>query len=108
MRTCGDFRLTLNTSIQADWYPLPSTEDLFAFLAEGKLFSKVNFSDAYLQIELDEESKQCIVINTHNIKVFSNITDYLFGVSFAVGLFQNTIERVIQGLPGVFAYLDDV
>ena len=35
VRTCGDFRLTLNPSIQADWYPLPSTEDLFAFLAAG-------------------------------------------------------------------------
>ena len=31
-----------------------------------------------------------------------------FGVSFAVGIFQNTIERVIQGQPGVFAYLHDV
>ena len=39
VRACGDFRLTLNPSIRADWHPLPPTKDLFAFLAgEARYF----------------------------------------------------------------------
>lgn len=31
-----------------------------------------------------------------------------FGVSIAPGLFQSTIQRLLQGLPGVVPYFDDV
>ena len=48
VRTCRDFRFIPNLSEQADWYPLPSTEDLFLVLAESKLLSKTNHTDTYL------------------------------------------------------------
>ena len=67
---------------------------------------KIDLSDAYLQFELDDESKQYVVINTH--KGLFKCNRLPCGVSFAVALFQSIIERVIQGLPGVFAYLDDI
>ena len=39
-----------------DTYPLPF-EDIFASLAGGTVFSKLDLTHAYLQILLDEESK---------------------------------------------------
>ena len=65
IRICGDFKLTLNRVCKVDRYPIPKIEDLFAKLSGGVLFSKIDLSQAYQQLELDEESKQFTVINTH-------------------------------------------
>ena len=41
-----------------DQYPLPSTEDLFATLAGLQVFSKIDLSHSYQQVELDEDSQK--------------------------------------------------
>jgi len=40
-------------------------QELFQALNGGSKFTKLDFTDAYLQIELNEESKKMVVINTH-------------------------------------------
>ena len=47
-----------------DKYPIPQVEDLLATLAGGRVFSKINLSQAYQQLPLDEESQKLVVINT--------------------------------------------
>ena len=47
-----------------DKYPIPKVEDLFAKLAGGKTFTKLDLSQAYQQLPLDKESKKYVVINT--------------------------------------------
>jgi len=64
VRICGDFKVTVNTASRLDAYPIPRVEDLFAKLSGWKSYSKLDLSQAYLQLELDEESKNCVVINT--------------------------------------------
>ena len=39
-------------------FPLPHPEELRAALAGGKIFSKVDLADAYLQLEDDPESQK--------------------------------------------------
>ncbi|XP_003381425.1 conserved hypothetical protein [Trichinella spiralis] len=51
----------------ADWYPLPSNKDFFATLSGGTVFSRLDLSDAYLKIEMEETAKKCLVINTHKV-----------------------------------------
>ena len=51
-RLCGDYKLTINPALNVNQYPLPKTEDLFAALAGGKLFTRLDISQAYLQIKL--------------------------------------------------------
>ena len=46
-------------------FPLPYPEDLRAALAGGKIFSKVDLADAYLQLEVDPESRKYLVLSTH-------------------------------------------
>ena len=43
-----------------DTYPLPKAEDLFATLAGGVSFTKLDLSHAYQQIVLDELSKELV------------------------------------------------
>ena len=64
VRICGDFKQTINPVSTLDKYPIPKVEDLFSTLAGGKIFSKIDLSQAYQQLPLAEESKQYVIINT--------------------------------------------
>ena len=50
LRLCGDFKLTVNRASKLDTYPIPKIEDLFAQLAGGKSFSKLDMAQAYQQL----------------------------------------------------------
>ena len=65
VRICGDYKVTLNPCLDVDQHPLPKPEELFATLSGGQQFSKMDLSQAYLQFELDEESKNLVTLNTH-------------------------------------------
>ena len=54
VRICGDFKQTVNPVAKLDKYPIPRVEDLFVKLAGGKAFTKLDLSQAYLQLPLDE------------------------------------------------------
>ena len=62
---CGDYKVTINQAIKMDTHPQPKIEDLFASLAHGKTFSKLDLAQAYLQVPLEEASKRYVTINTH-------------------------------------------
>ena len=106
VRICGDFRQTINPVSKLDRYPIPKVEDLFTVLANGKSFTTIDLSHAYQQLPLDESSRQYVVVNTH--KGLFRYTRLPFGISSAPGIFQRVIESIIQGIPGVVAYLDDI
>ena len=106
VRICGDYKLTVNKAAKVDKYPLPRTEDLFAQLAGAKVFTKLDLSQAYQQMLLDDDSKKLVVINTHRGLFAYNRLPY--GVSSAPGIFQRRMEALLQGLPGVFCFLDDI
>ena len=62
---CGDYKVTVNQALAMDQYPLPKPDDLFATLAGGKVFTKLDLSQAYLQLRFDEKSATYVTINTH-------------------------------------------
>ena len=53
VRICGDHKVSVNRVAKRDKYPLPLIDDLFASLAGGERFTKLDLSQAYQQIELD-------------------------------------------------------
>ena len=106
VRICGDFKLTANTATKMEVFPLPRVEELFASLAGGQQFSKLDLSQAYHQLELTEESQPVLTVNTH--KGLYQYQRLPFGVASAPAIFQRTMENVLQGIPNVCAYLDDI
>lgn len=106
VRICGDFRLTVNPVSKLDQYPIPKIEDLFATLARGEKFTKLDLSQAYQQLTLDDSSQEYVVINTH--KGLFKYTRMPYGISSAPGIFQRTMEVLLQGIPGVTVYIDDI
>ena len=106
VRICGDYKLTVNQAAKTDSFPLPRIDDLFASPAGGQAFSKLDLAHAYLQLELNGESKKLVTINTQ--KGLFQYNRLPFGVSAAPSIFQRTIEGVLQGIPNVCVYLDDI
>ena len=65
VRICGNFKVTINPVLDVDRYPLPKLEELLAIMSGGKWFSKLDLTNAYLQLALDEESHTRCPLNTH-------------------------------------------
>ena len=59
---CGDYKVTINQVLNVEQYPFPKPDELFSTLAKGKVFSKLDLSQAYLQLRLDEHSMQYVTI----------------------------------------------
>ena len=91
VRICGDFKGTINPTLQAEQYPLPRIEDIFAHLAGGKKFSKIDLRQAYHQIELEEESKKYLTINT-SMGLFQ-YNRLVFGIISAPAIWQRTMDN---------------
>jgi len=66
-RICADFKVKINQWVEAKIYPLPMVEDIFVWLAGGKVFTKLCLSQAYLQLAVDEDSKGPLVRAATNI-----------------------------------------
>ena len=78
-------------------YPLPIPDDIFATLNGGQFFSKIDFAEAYLQIVVDEKSKELYTYNR-----------LPFGIKVAPAIFQQIMDTMLAGLKGVISYLDDL
>ena len=66
----------------------------------------MDFADAYLQMEVEDDSKELVTIYTH--KGLFQYHRLPFRVKCAPDIFQEAMDRMITGLEGCAAYLDDV
>lgn len=106
LRLCGDFKVTINSALDIDQYPLPKPADIFATLSGGQRFTTLDLTHAYNQLQLDEESRKFATINTH--QGLYRYTRLPFGIASAPAVFQRTMDAILQGLDGVACYIDDI
>ena len=91
--------------IDIDQHPIPRLDDLLLKL-KGQQYSTIDLADAYMQLELDEESKKLMTINTPwGLYRYNRLC---FGVASAPAIFQRLMDALIADLPGVAAYIDDL
>ncbi len=57
VRLCGEYKVTINEALHVDQYPIPNPTDLFASVANGKVF-KLDLLQAYQQMLLNSESEK--------------------------------------------------
>lgn len=82
---CGEYRMTINSVSKLNSYPIPKMEDIFAMLKQGKIFTKLDLSQVYLQLKLEEESSKYVVIST--LKGLFRYTRLSYSISSAPGIF---------------------
>ena len=66
----------------------------------------MDLAHAYQQVPLDEESQKLTTINTP--KGLYQFTQLPFGISSAPAIFQQVMETLLQGIPNVSVYIDDI
>ena len=102
VRICGDYRVTINPWLNGEQYPLPKT----AKLAGGQQFTKLDLSQAYQQVPLEENARHFLTINTHKGLYHYNRLPY--GIVSTPTHFQKIMDQVLQGMEGVICYLDNL
>ena len=103
---CGDYKLAVHRVSHLEQYPIPTLDDLCEKLTGGKQFSKLDLSHAYSKLPLDNKSKEYATVNTH--KGLSRYNRLPYGISSAPAIFKRTMENILQHIPCVAVYLDDI
>ena len=88
---CGVYNVLINSHLELNQYLLSHPELLFAALNGGVVqFTKLDLSEAYLQIPLEEQSKKYLVINTH--KGLYCFIRLLYRVASVPSIFQQIMD----------------
>ena len=105
VRICVDMRLA-NEAIRRVRHPIPTVNDVSFGLNGAKFFSKLDLSQAYHQIELDEQSRYITTFSTHvGLYRYKRLN---YGTNAAAEIFRYTLQRALQGLKGVKNMADDI
>ncbi|VDI25706.1 Hypothetical predicted protein [Mytilus galloprovincialis] len=105
IRLCVDMRQA-NTAVKRVRHPIPTIDELLQDMNSSKVFSKLDVTWAYHQIELKPESREITTFVTH--KGLFRYKRLMFGISCAPELYQNIMQQVLQGCEGVHNIMDDI
>ena len=72
---------------------MPSADGIFARLAGKRLFAKLDLSEAYTQLVLDDESQPLADVNTP--KGLFVVTRLPYGTSASSQIFQRELDRLL-------------
>ena len=96
----------MNAAIKDYHYPLPSPEEVFNKLNGGNLFLKIDLSEAYLQIPVEENNSKLPCIDT--LRGLYKFDKLVFGINVAPTIFQQVMDTMLGGFDFTFAYLDHI
>ena len=105
VRICVDMRQA-NEAIKRVRHPIPTADDVSFELNGAQYFSKLDLSQAYHQLELDEASRYITTFSTH-IGLF-RYKRLNYGTNAAAEIFQHILQAQLQGLQGVKNIADDI
>ena len=105
VRLCVDMR-EANKAVKREKHLMPTIDDLVADLNGATVFSKLDLSSGYHQLELEPESRHITTFSTHvGLRRYKRL---MFGINAASEIFQNAIEEILTGLPGCKNISDDI
>ena len=105
-RFCVDFR-KLDKITKSNSYPLPVIDDILALLGRAKYCSSLDLKSSYWQVLMDENDKDKTAFSCHRGLFEFNVMP--FGLTNAPAIFQEFMNRVLEGLSDfTTAYLDDI
>ncbi|MCG7866506.1 MAG: hypothetical protein JAY74_09055 [Candidatus Thiodiazotropha taylori] len=105
VRVCIDMRMA-NKAISREKHPMPTADELMADLNSSTVFSKLDLSNAYHQLELAEESRYITTFSTHvGLRRYKRL---LFGVNAASEIFQKVISDLLADIQGAKNLSDDI
>lgn len=105
LRNCLDLT-ELNKVIMRESFALPTAVQIFSNLAGSRVFSTLDATSGFLQLELEENSSLLTTFATlYGRYRFLRLP---FGISSAPEVFHRTISEIFSDLKGVETYVDDI
>ena len=105
-RVVHDFRKLNNNTIR-DAYPLHNIHDLIDKVAGAKFWSVIDLSSGFWNQSLHKSSRPYTAFAVPG-KGHYEYTRTAQGLANSPAAFQRLLDFVVQGLPGVYVYIDDV
>ena len=106
IRLCADFKVTINKHVDPRQHPIPNPNELLSRVAGGNVFSALDLRQAYAQLPLSKASqKYCVIASHRELYAFQRLP---FGVASAPAIWQKTMNEILQGIPCVVCFYDDV
>ncbi|KAL5250031.1 hypothetical protein ACHWQZ_G015941 [Mnemiopsis leidyi] len=106
IRICGDYKSTLNKSLETHIYPLPSVDECFHAMKDGQRFTVLDIKSAYNNLLIRESDRKLTVINTTQGLYQWNRLPY--GISSSAAIFQENMDKTLEGLKRVVCRIDDI
>ncbi|PIK47157.1 hypothetical protein BSL78_15967 [Apostichopus japonicus] len=104
-RFCVDFR-KLNKVTMYDPEPIPNQEELMVKISKGRFFSKLDLTKGYWQIPVAKTDRPKTAFVTHDGLYQFKVMP--FGIINASAVFTRMMRRLLEGIPNVVNYIDDV
>lgn len=95
-----------DNTVEDEQYVLPTTQDLYAALVGSKVFTKLDLSHAYAQLNVDKESQEYLTITTH--KGLYSYQKLPYGVKSSPKIFQAKMDQILQGIEKCVCKQDDI
>ena len=105
IRICIDMRRT-NEAIMGEQHPIPTIDEVLQDMNGSKYFSQLDLRWGYNQLELSPEIRDITTFVTHfGLFRFKRL---IFGINAASEMYQNEIQSIIRGVPGVANISDNI
>lgn len=105
LRICLD-PSNLNKVVKRPRFPLPTIEEVIPKLCKARIFSLLDASNGYWQVELDDESSYLTTFNTPFGRY--RWLRMPFGLCSASEEYQRRMMEILDGLQGIIVVADDI
>ncbi len=105
LRFCTDFR-KVNSVTKPDSYPLPRLDDCIDQVGSASFVTKLDLLKGYWQVPLSQRAREISAFVTPDH--FGQYKVMAFGMRNAPATFQRLVNKVLEGVTGCEAYLDDL
>ena len=105
IRLCVDMRAA-NNAIKRVRHPIPTVKNISIYLNGATVFSKLDLTQAYHQLEPSPKSPHITTFTTHmGLFRYKRLN---YGTNSAAETFQHMLQTSLQGLQGVRNIADDI
>ena len=106
VRLCGNFKVTVNPHVVVKKHPIPIKEKIFKTLQVGQAWSQLDLKHAFMQFEIDEDSRDPLTIITEDgLFRYTKIPE---GYASSPAECQENLEIILKGIPFTEIYIDNI
>lgn len=106
VRICVDLKVGLNQQVKQLEYKMPTVQGILDGLGRVTVFSKIDIASAFMHVRIDPKHRKYFTINTPI--GLCQLTRMPFGYVNAPLIWQQKIDSIVAGIPGVHVFYDDI